>query len=90
MAKSNEEIDRLLKECGFLNCQISVTDYVRRRENELNLATKLLQEKIDKEPSLIQRQKLINELWRSLGEVEGLRSLWTALFSLPRANGQKN
>lgn len=84
MATNDEESssDQLMQKCGFLRCQIEVTEIIIEREKVLSTAMKKLEEELEKTKELLKRQEKINALHRLRGEAEALKIVCQQVFSL--------
>jgi len=84
MAANDEESnpDRLMQKCGFLRCQIEVTEIIIEREKALSKAMKKLEAELEETKELLKRQEKINALYRLRGEAEALKSVCSQIFSL--------
>lgn len=86
-------IDFLMERCGYLKCQIQLSDLVRARQKDLNKEMTQVHLEIKEAKSLMESMKKIRELARLEGEMDGLTQIWRKLSvlqyeapSVPRSN----
>lgn len=79
-------IDLLLERCGYIKCQIEMSEYIRERTHELGAEMTNLRKEISACESLLSKQELITKLSALDGEREGLRRVWRHISSVPFSN----
>lgn len=82
MSDTKHSTDFLLERCGFIRCQIDVTDMILIKQKTVLDKLKVIRERMEKEIPFLERQELKNEAFRLTGESDALRLLWTYISQL--------
>lgn len=72
-------VDFLMERCGYLKCQIQLSDLVRARQKILGNEIVRIHREIKEAKTLLQSMEKVRELARLDGEMQGLTRLWRQL-----------
>lgn len=76
------ESDTVLQKCGYIKCQVEITDLVLKRQKELDTKIKVLREEIYSFKGLIGKQEKAKDLAELVGEARALKVLTDHVFAL--------
>lgn len=80
--KKVKNIDTLLERCGYIRCQIEITDFLIAKELEIYSKMKIERDKLNLEAALLKRQAILKVLAELQGELVAIRALCVHVSSL--------